>query len=72
MKNLTALQFQELLRVINCLSVKDFIEIFDEGQAHYWAKFCEQGAFKFICYLDSGNVKALYDYSLLKMERQNG
>lgn len=72
-----ALNFQELLRVVNCLSLWDFNEIFSEGQAHYWAKFCDKGAFSFICYLDSSNMAAVYEYCTNKMintkkERNNG
>jgi hypothetical protein len=56
---MTPAQFQEVIRVINCFSGKDYEAVFGSSYEHYLAKRQHLGLGEFICYLDSGNIKAV-------------
>tara|TARA_R110000868_G_C10972548_1_gene770441 strand:- start:28337 stop:28594 length:258 start_codon:yes stop_codon:yes gene_type:complete len=65
-----SMKFQELLKVIHCLSYLEFVQIFGEHEAEYfWDKFREVKTFEFICYLDFENVEALYKFAQEKMRK---
>lgn len=56
---MTPSQFQEAIRVINCMSGLDFEVVFGADWEHYWHKKQALGLGEFICYLDNGNIRAM-------------
>lgn len=67
---MNALKFQELLRIINCLSGEDFKIIFGEEYKYYLSKLESKGPFDFMLYLDSSNMKAFCERCEEKYEEQ--
>ena len=68
--NMTPAQFQEALRIVNCLSFKDLKKIFPHDTDHYAKKLESKGVFTFICYLDNENIKSLFDFIADKLQGQ--
>lgn len=59
-------QFQEAIRIMNCIELENFIEIFGEEHGKYlWEKFVIHFGKRvddFICYLDGSNIEKMFDY----------
>lgn len=64
MKN--GMQFQEAIRIMNCIELEDYIEIFGKEDGTYlWEKFVGHFGKRvddFICYLDMGNIQLMFEY----------
>jgi hypothetical protein len=65
---MTPLQFQEAIRVINCMSGQDFEIVFGADYEHYLTKRQTLGLGEFICYLDNGNIRAMFKHIETKQE----
>lgn len=65
---LTAQDFQEVIRVINCFSGADYEAVFGRDYEHFIAKRQNLGLGEFICYLDSGNIARIMKHATAKME----
>jgi hypothetical protein len=70
-------EFVECLKIIHCMSYKEFKECFDldeERSNHdYWiSKFgvLREDTFKFICGLDSENQKIFFEFAEKKMRKE--
>jgi hypothetical protein len=61
-----AMQFQECIRHLLCMSRVDFFDVFGEDVAeHLWQKWIvehRKDAGKFLCYLDDGNMRKLHNH----------
>lgn len=68
---MTPAEWAESLRVVHCMSKKEFILIFGEHDGQYmWSKYVDYYEGKesdFICYLDLSNQKKLFNYVIKKM-----
>jgi len=66
----TPAEFQECIRHLYCMGPKEFAKVFgdDDGDGtenYYWRKFKKElkgDAGKFLCYLDSGNMRLLLEH----------
>lgn len=65
---MTSYQFQESIRHIYCMNIRDFKQCFGDHKGDYlWDKFKGHYAGNvgdFICYLDCINLQALVDHCL--------
>ena len=68
MMNLTTNDFQEILRVINCMSGEDFKIVFGSSYEHYLDKRAYLGLGEFVCYLDNGNIEQILKHAQHKMD----
>ena len=63
-------EWADSLRKVNCMSEADFRECFGEDGPYLWNKYVNHkngDPCDFICYMDSMNVKKLYDWTLKKL-----
>jgi hypothetical protein len=65
---MTPREFQEAIRVINCMSGADFEIVFGSNYEHYLMKRQALGLGEFICYLDNGNIKNMMKHVETKQE----
>ena len=65
---MTPQQFQETIRVINCMSGADFLVVFGNEYEHYLDKRRDLGLGEFICYLDNNNIKNMIAHVETKQE----
>lgn len=64
-----AMDFLEVLKVMNCLTIVDFNNCFEKDSEYLWVKFVtdkNSDVFSFICYLDHSNLTKYYDYCISK------
>lgn len=64
------IQWEASLRKVNCMSKEDFQECFGSDGNYLWSKYVNDkngDPCEFICYLDSLNIKKLYDWCLANM-----
>lgn len=70
---MNSFQWQMSMQVLNCLELEDFIECFGEDKGKWiWGKHIGQfknDAIGFICYLDMGNCKKLFDFIMTRVEK---
>ncbi len=67
-------QFQEAIRHMRCMGEKEFCDAFGEEAPYLIEKFfgeLDRNIVHFICYLDSNNMRALYEHCVRHNERFN-
>lgn len=75
MNEYTPGQFVELLKILHCMSQRDFFEMFDRELDNDPGRYLEdkyllmkKDMFRWLCELDSGNQRLVFDYAAKKYE----
>lgn len=66
------IQWEMILRIVNCMSVEDFKDCFNKDGAYLWNKFVNEkngDPCDFICYLDRSNIEKLFKWCMNKMSK---
>ncbi len=66
---MTGVFLQEVLRILNCMSLNEFADCFGDMGHYLWEKFegKDFDVFAFVCYLDPGNAQKLVKYAERQM-----
>lgn len=62
-----AVEFIEVLRIINCMSYQEFVNLFGKGTGgHICSKRGNGNGIKFLFELDTNVLNTIYDYAIKK------